>query len=273
MTFLILFILIAGLAGNSQAAGGHQTVELDGMIEARQIVEIRTPVEGIIKEIPVERGDTIEKGQVLVVLESGPENAAVDLWRFRSEMEAATKAAEARLEYSIRKEKRMQDLYSEDLVSLAEKEEAEAERQLAAAQVYEAQENKRISQLELKRAIETLNMRTIRSPFSGIVAERSLHPGAVATTNDKKPILKLAETGPLSVEVIAPANFFGLVREGARIEVIPEVPRGVRYVAVVSQVDRIVDAASGTFAIRAELPNSKVAPSAGVRCKVRVSLR
>jgi hypothetical protein len=51
--------------------------------------------------------------------------------------------------------------------------------------------------------------------------------------------------------------------------VIPEQPIGGRYSATVKVVDRVIDAASGTFGVRLELPNRQRAIPAGARCRVR----
>ena len=59
-----------------------------------------------------------------------------------------------------------------------------------------------------------MKLRTIRSPFNGVVVERILN-GEFATSNVKKPILKLAEVDPLNVEVVLPANLYGKIRIGA----------------------------------------------------------
>jgi multidrug efflux pump subunit AcrA (membrane-fusion protein) len=49
----------------------------------------------------------------------------------------------------------------------------------------------------------------------------------------------------------------------------PEQPVGGRYDTTVKIVDKVVDAASGTFGVRLELPNKNFALPAGVRCKVQ----
>ena len=58
------------------------------------------------------------------------------------------------------------------------------------------------------------------------------------------------------------------VRKGMKAEVRPEEPYNNRYLAEVTIVDRVVDAASGTFGIRLELPNPKYNLPAGLKCKV-----
>lgn len=269
MRFWHVVILVIFTTGAVFAAD-RKHVELDCVIEPHQIVEIRTSVEGTIEQILVDRGDVVKKDQILVMLESGQERAAVDLWKFRSNTNAAINAAKTRVEVGVNKAKRFSDLFKKGMVSQADFEEADAERQLAESQLLEATENRKIADLELQRAVESLKIRTIRSPFTGLVMERFLNPGAVTFKDEKKPILKLAAMDPLYIEIIAPVSLLGRIKMGSSLEVFPEVPQGARYMATVTRVDRVADSASGTFAIRAEMSNSKLLLHSGVKGKVRL---
>jgi hypothetical protein len=51
--------------------------------------------------------------------------------------------------------------------------------------------------------------------------------------------------------------------------VIPEIPAEGRYVARVHSVDRLLNAASGTFVVLLELPNPNLEIPAGVTCTAR----
>lgn len=251
------------------AAGSLQAAEFECMIESRQVVEIRTPVDGILEKIPVERGDRVVQGQVVAVLESGQEEAAHNLARTRAEAEAAIKAAEARVRFSSRKADRMEELYKQNFISSSGKDEAVTEKLLAEAQLREATEGRNVAQIEEQRAAEVLKERTVRSPLTGVVVERNQSPGELAQRDSKKPIMKLATLDPLNVEVVVPASQFGLIRVGMKAEVIPEVHVGGKYSATVKIVDQVIDAPSGTFGVRLELPNPKHQLPAGIKCKAR----
>jgi hypothetical protein len=80
--------------------------------------------------------------------------------------------------------------------------------------------------------------------------------------------MRVAEIDPLNVEVILPASMYGSVQQGDRAEVSPETPAG-KFVARVRVVDRVINAASGTFGIRLELPNEKQLIPAGAKCRVK----
>ena len=57
------------------------------------------------------------------------------------------------------------------------RDEAEAEYRLAVEQLRAARENRRLAELDLKRAEEVLAQRSIKSPVTGIVVEVMLRPG------------------------------------------------------------------------------------------------
>jgi RND family efflux transporter MFP subunit len=210
----------------------------------------------------------VTKGQILVTLESGPERASAALAQSRAQAVGEIKSAEARVDITLKKLKRAEELVKQNFISANARDEAEAEHKLASEELRRAQENQKISEHEAKRASEVLAMRTIRSPFTGVVVEVLLKPGEFGAITFKDPILKLAEIDPLYVEVVLPVSLYGRVKPKQRATVMPEQPVGGRYDTVVKIVDKVVDAASGTFGVRLELPNRNFALPAGVRCKV-----
>ena len=125
----------------------------------------------------------------------------------------------------------------------------------------------RLAELELRRATAELRRRTIRSPVDGVVVERFLSPGEFAKQD---PILKLAQLDPLRVEVFAPVELLGQITVGMEGRVKAEGPVDGVQMAKVTIVDRVVDAASGTFGVRLELPNPGYRVPAGLRCRVEL---
>lgn len=263
---------------------------------------------GILESVDVDRGDIVKKGQLLATLHSSVEKATMELAKARAEEEAqvrieieksARDIARARaemlaniklktvnLDFLMRKQNRHERLYEKEFVSLAEVDEAETNRRLAEAQLEEALENKRLAELDYKRseiqvdasvinkklaeleyirAKEVVNRLLIRSPINGVVVERYLSPGEYV---EDQPILKLAQIDPLNVEVILPVKFYPSIRLGMTAKVIPESPIGGTYIAKVKIIDKVMDAASGTFGVRLELPNPNNRLPAGLKCKV-----
>lgn len=229
-------------------------------------VSIGSPVEGIIQDVNVERGDWVTKGQAVVTLEASVEKTTVNLAKAKADAEATIKSTQAKMAFSSRKLERAMDLYKSSSIAKHEFDEAQTEKLLAETVHLEATEKKHIDELEWHRATAALNLRTISSPLSGVVVERLLSPGELA---GKAPILKLAQINPLRIEVFAPLTLLGKVTTGMKAEVRPEGSASTNYQAHVTVVNRMVDSASGTFGVRLEMPNPNNALPAGLACTVK----
>ncbi|PKN35165.1 MAG: efflux RND transporter periplasmic adaptor subunit [Deltaproteobacteria bacterium HGW-Deltaproteobacteria-19] len=226
-----LLVLFAGAAG---------AADLRCILEPSEDIAVSSQVPGIIEEFAVERGDRIKKGQVLVRLKAGVEKAQADL-------------AQQRFEFAKRKLDRNKDLYQKQLISIHEKDEMETEL--------------RIMELQFQEATEKYKLRTILSPVDGVVVKRALSPGEYV---GEGAIMTIARVDPINVEIIANAGLYGSIRKGMSAEVRPEKPAGSVFRGKVAVVDPVIDAASGTFGIRVELPNPNYTIPAGLNCRVRI---
>lgn len=268
----ILKLLLAGCGAGLLAgavAAAQPRGEYDCLIEARQSIDVRSPVEGVIESVLVRRGDLVKKGELVATLSSGPERAALDLARSRATMEGEIKSAEARVELARKKWERADELQKQNFVSANARDEAQAEYRLAMEQLRAARENRRLAELDMNRAREILAQRSIRSPVNGVVVEVMLRPGELMSSNQKEPIMTIVEIDPLNVELLLPVSQFGRIKVGQMAEVLPEEPVGGLHPARVEVVDRVLDAASGTFGVRLRLPNPEGRIPAGVKCRAR----
>jgi membrane fusion protein (multidrug efflux system) len=220
-------------------AGKQFGEDMECLVEPNLVTSLGSPVEGTLAEVLVDRGAVVSKGQVIARLHSKVEEATVKL-----------KAAQE--EFGKRKVERNEELFKKQLISANEKDELETQT--------------RIAGLELAQQQQVLEQRTIRSPVSGVVVERLLAPGE--RVGDGK-IVKIAQIDPLNVEVIAPAELLGRVRTGMAGEVRFGALLPGTHRASVVVVDRVVDAASGTFGVRLRLPNPEGRIPAGIKCTVR----
>src|SRR2546427_9696558 len=90
--------------------------DLDCLIEPHEVVNLSSPVEGVLEKVHVDRGAIVKKGQVVAQLESNLEYATVTLARARADVDAAIKSSEARLAFSALKLARSERLYERDLI-------------------------------------------------------------------------------------------------------------------------------------------------------------
>lgn len=237
------------------------------LIEPHQKIEIKSPLSAQITAVHVDRGSYVRKGQLLVSLDAGIEQASLAVAAYRAVMEGQIHSAESRLLNARDKLKRREELRVENFVSAQDRDDAAAEARIAEADLLEARDNRELARLEARRLNAVVGRYSIVSPVKGVVTDRLQHPGELAQAGDAaNPILKLAQIDPLRVDVVLPVQRYGAVKVGALVEVKPEPPFGGTYKATVRVVDRVVDSASGTFRVRLELPNPKGDVPAGVKC-------
>jgi membrane fusion protein (multidrug efflux system) len=265
----LLALLVAGSAAAQPGAPTAQEPdprELDCLIEPRERVVLAAPVIGVVESVLVDRGDLVEPGQVVATLEASIERATVEAARARAEATADVEGSESRLVFETRRRDRSQQLLKEGVASDNALDEAESAWVLAKLERDRARELHEIAKLDLARAEAALGVHSLRSPVRGVVVRRILAPGEYA---DPPQVLELAQIDPLYVEVFAPVRLLGKIEVGQDASVLPEAPVGGNHAAKVIVVDPVVDAASGTFGVRLELPNPEHAVPAGLKCRVR----
>jgi len=209
------------------------------LLEPKLIADVGSPVEGTLAQVTVDRGDAVRAGQVVARLNANVEAATLDLKR-------------AQLEYGERRVQRNEDLFKKNLISASDKDELETQT--------------RIAQLEVKQQQQVLALRTITSPINGVVVERFMGPGNHVS---QEKIVRIAQLDPLNVETVVPVALFGQIRQGAMAELKATPFIAGSYKARVTVVDRMADAASGTFRVRLELANPGNRIPAGIKCSVR----
>jgi multidrug efflux pump subunit AcrA (membrane-fusion protein) len=108
-------------------------------------------------------------------------------------------------------------------------------------------------ELPARQAI--LAERSIKSPFDGVVAERYAGPGD--RVNDNK-IVKV------------PEGLYGQIKADAQAQVsVNQAITDKPLQAKVWRIDRVMDAASGTFTVLLQIPNEGNAIPSGIRCSVK----
>jgi RND family efflux transporter MFP subunit len=266
MMRIAMLCVAAGLA--MLAAPTGQAAGFECLIQPNQIVEVRSPASGLIAKVHAQRGDSVKAGQLLVELESSAERSAALTAKFRAEMTGRVGAAKERVQYASTKAGRASELRKQQFVAAQAHDDAQAEMRVAEAELTDARETQQLARLDYQHTVDLLNLRSLRSPFDGVVMDRMLNPGDLTQYGtEAKPILRLAQIDPLRVEVVLPLEYYRKLKVGMVGEVVPE-GLGGRHPARIKVIDRVFDAASGTFGVRLELPNKQQAIPGGIRCQV-----
>lgn len=238
------------------------------LLEPSEVVQLGSPVTGVIESILVERGDLVNENQIVAKLTGNVERRSIDLASLRAADAAEVQAAVAAKEHAKREKNRAILLFQKELVSKQFVDKAITESELAEHKLEQARTNQEQSQIELNLAKAKLSQRIIRSPINGVVTERYAAPGQRV---QEKPVLEIVKLHPLKVEVVVPAAHFATLNIGDKLEITPELDGFSSVEATVSIVDRVIDAASNTFRVTLDLPNTDHKIPAGARCQANLS--
>lgn len=239
---------------------------LDCLIQPESVVEVSSPVNGIVDKVFVENTYIVNQGQAVAELNSSIEKATLALAKVKAEINDEVTAKKINRKFAKNKMSRIGMLFTKKSASTHQMEEAKTELALAEHEYQQALNNKRIAELEYAKAKIAVERRTIRSPINGVVVERYVSPGELS--NDR-PLLKLAQIDPLKIEVIVPAELFGSILPGSKAYVLPETGTDKAIKVAVKWVDRVIDASSGTFGVWLSLPNKNNQIPSGLKCKIR----
>ena len=240
----------------------------DCLIEPMVVIQLGSPVQGIVSELEVDRSDSVSAGQPVASLKSTVERASVDQAEARARMAGEIAARRADLDLARHHSQRMKTLHARKMVSSHQRDEVTAQLHVAEAALKQAEDNYLLMQHDLTRSKAMLEQRTIRSPIDGVVVERHTFPGEFVYDN---PIMTIAQLDPLRIEVVLPAEQFGQYRPGDKAVVYPELTPDEPVEVTVDVVDRLLDTFSGTFGVRLVLNNPNLTIAGGQKCRLVIN--
>jgi RND family efflux transporter MFP subunit len=259
-------VVIAIMLSVFATAANSEELTFDCLAEPTQRIQIGSPVTGLLASVAVGRGDQVMPGDLLARLDSAVEEANVAMAKAQSEAVEASEAQRTRLALAEASLERSRKLVKSGSVTQSKIEEDEATVEIAKRDLDTEIRRLRLAELELGRQQALLARQSILSPIKGFVAEQTLRAGEFVRQDS--PIMTLVQTDPLNIEAYVPVALWGRITTNSRGTVLLEHPAGTRREAQVTVVDRVFDAASGTFGVRLELPNPDNQIPAGQRCQV-----
>ena len=244
--------------------------EYVGRIRAQQFVEIRARVEGYLEKILFEEGTHINKGQTLFLIDQ-------KVYRARAEKaRAQLNKAKANALKTERDLARIRPLYEQNAASQLDLDNAEAAYESAKAE-------ESVAQADLTQAELTLSYTTVSSPISGYISERSADIGTLVGPSGKSLLATVVKSDSVLVDFSMTAldylkskdrNVNLGQRESGRQDsyVTVTLADGTTYPhrGLVDFASPQVDPNTGTFSVRAEMPNPDHALLPGEFTKVKV---
>jgi len=240
--------------------------DFDCVIIPSNIANLGSNVRGVIKSIRFDKNDFVKTGQTVAILDNNVEKSMVDLAKQRASISSEITLAETSYALAKREQERVKQAYHRGVLTAHDIDVANTEEKLTKIRVLQAKENKSLAAKELVQAKAILAEHAINAPFSGIVMDKFKAEGEFI---DSEPVIRLAQLNPLHVEIIVPVSQRGKIKKGMKARVCETTEFGSNWVATVTQVDKIMDVASGTFGVRLLLPNKDYLIPAGLQCDLK----
>lgn len=216
-------------------------VELQGDVKSEKIISIYPEFSGIINEIFVKSGESVDKGQILATIDDG------GLKQQLSQLQITYNLAKTTYE-------RQERLWSQKIGSEIQ--------YLESKSMFEAQ-SKAIEQLT-----KQLNKTIIKAPFSGIIDNVIVKKGEVVYPG-RSNLMLLVNMQEMYVESKVPENYINSITKGK--DVVIEAPMlNIALKSKIRLVANYINPLNRTYRIEAEIPknNYKIKPNLNVKLKV-----
>lgn len=243
----------------------------DCLMAPWRTVEVGTPAAGIIDTVEIDRGDRVEAGQVLALLDSEIEEATAAMARRRAESTTSVDLALAQFDFEAGNVDRARKLNERGVLPDQEMAQAEAAFEIARLRVTEAREERKAAEMELGRTEAILKRLVVRSPMNGVVMEVVGAAGEYVSQSDS--VATVAMIDPIQVDAFLPLDLIGRIQEGDEVTVRPQAPIGGELTGTLDVIDEVADARSGTIRVRIRLENGAYRTLAGLNCSVEFDLR
>lgn len=247
--------------------------EYVGRIKAQQFVEVRARVEGFLEQMLFEEGTHVKKNQVLFIINQDQYAAKVD------KAKAQLKKDEAQARKAERDLERIRPLHEQNAVSQLDLDNAIAAYEMALAAV-------NMSKADLDQAEQELGYTMVTSPISGQISERYVDLGTLVGGSGKSLLATIVKSDTVSVDFSMTALDYLKSKErnvtfGQKDSTRSWQPNVTitlpdnsiyPYKGLVDFAEPQVDPRTGTFSVRAEMPNPQLVLLPGQFTKVKLLL-
>ncbi len=165
-----------------------------GLVKSKVQVTLASKVPGYVKEVPVQIGDGVRKGQLLVLVDDTDLKARIKaLYEQRAAVSGELNAIEARYEYAKINFERFKRLFKEESATKDELDRARTRFNALKNETGSLQSKIKAVNAEIKEARNQLAYLRIKAPLDGWIAERNVDPGTYV--NPGVPLIRLDGRG------------------------------------------------------------------------------
>ena len=245
--------------------------EFAGRIRAQQFVEVRARVEGYLQSMKFREGSYVQKGDLLFT---------IDPTVYRANAEKARATLEKSRAVALKAERdlnRIRPLFAQNAASQLDLDNAEAAYESAKAEVS-------VAEADLKQATQTLSYTSVTAPTSGYISETGADIGTLVGPGAKSLLATIVKSDTVRIDFSMTALDYLRSKERNVSLGEDDAHRGWNPYVTITLADGTVyphrgvldfaspqvDPKTGTFSVRAEMPNPERALLPGEFTKVKL---
>jgi multidrug efflux system membrane fusion protein len=240
-------------------------VELNGSVVPLRVVDVRSQISNLVREVLIKEGQFVRQGQPMFLLDDRNDRANVE--RLRASL-ARNRALAADQDRQLA---RARELVARSFISQGAADTTQAQRDAQWAQV-------KADEAALQAAEVALDHNTIRAPIAGRTGAVNVFPGTLVQPGAAA-LVTVTQVDPIAVQFPVPENHLALLQ--ARLRATGRSPVKVTIPATQTVVqgqlyfmDSAVDAANGTIKAKATFANAEgnLWPGQFVQARVELGL-
>jgi RND family efflux transporter MFP subunit len=187
------------------------------------VVEIAARRAGVIKEVLVQEGDAVRKGQVLARQEDDDAVLAVDSAQAAvAQAESTLALDEINIQTAQREQERLHEIAPSGLVTQQQLDQADDSLATARAQLGVQRATVLTAKAQLAQAVYNRDLTIIRAPMDGKIIRRYANPGAGASTLNVSVMFDLAAAAPHIIRAEIVESAIPDVHVGQEAQIVPE---------------------------------------------------
>jgi membrane fusion protein (multidrug efflux system) len=238
------------------------TLSLPGELTAYQSVAIHARVNGFVKTMTADRGSRVRAGDIIATLE------APELVAQRAEAQSKLQAAEGQLAVARARAESDRGTFERLKAASATPGVVAGNDVLVSGKTADASQSQAVSaEQSVEAARQALNaIREIEgylrvtAPFSGVVTERNVHPGALvgpSSGTSGAPMFRIIDDSRLRLVVPVPEAYTSELKSGTSIPFAVAAYPGQSFAGTVARIAQAVDVATRTMAVELDVANTR----------------
>jgi membrane fusion protein, multidrug efflux system len=254
----------------------ERKADLPGEFMPYQSVAVRAKVTGFVDRVHVDRGSVVKEGQMLAVL------VAPELKSQRAEAEAKVQSIESQRAEAEAKVVSAQGTYDKlkaasqtpGVVAGNDLLIAQKAMEAAQAQVHAFEESAKAARSAVDALKDMEDYLKVTAPFSGVITERNIHPGAlVGPGAAAPPMFQLEQNSRLRLVVAVPEADVSGIEPGARVTfTVPAYP-GETFSGPIARIAHSMDPKTRSMAVELDVANTGGQLAPGMYPTVRWPVR